>query len=330
MKTTTTIPGQSASPITALRAVRGLAHRAGITLLAFVVAFCALSADRAHGQASITSPSTSEALPLPTFSLRWDKVGQVETYIWLGSQVGTGNYFSGSMNTASGVNFTWPNAPASVWVRLWSRMPVYSGTAGSTVAYYQWQGRDYFFYLGKLPSDRLVDAWIQRFQADSGKWGGQCKLYLQTTFASVVAQTGVKTPNGVAPFMPATIAGYYWAKNTNSGFTEILKVNPDDANKLEAIKSMLRQVKKGDVIQYGTQVSVDESLHSLAITADYDGTNGIVRWADSNWTPNTVNAYHSKSLNDLATIIAETAYIGKPAVAYPKGATLYRVRRDLK
>ena len=80
MKTTTTTPGQSAFPITALRAVRGLAHRAGITLLALVVAFCALSADRAHGQASITSPSTSEALPLPTFTLRWNN-GQGQIFI---------------------------------------------------------------------------------------------------------------------------------------------------------------------------------------------------------------------------------------------------------
>ncbi len=330
MKSTTT-PGHSASPITALSAAVGLAHRASVTMLAFIVALFALGTDRAHAQASITSPSTNAALPLPSFTLNWNYAGQVESFIYLGSQVGQNDYYGGSMGTSSSVTFTWPGAPASCWVRLWSRMPVYSSTSGSTVAYYQWQGRDYFFNLGKLPSDRLVDTWLARFQANSGQWGGQCKAYLSTSFASVVAQTGVKTPNGVAPFMPSTIAGYYWAKDTNSGFTEILKVNPDDINKLEAIKAMLRQVKKGDVIQYGTQVSVDEGLHSLAITADYDASSGIVRWADSNWVAaNIVSAYQSRYVNDLAAIIAKDANIGNPAVAYPKGATLYRVRRDLK
>lgn len=327
MKTNaTTISNKS---ITARNAVVGLARRAGVTLLAFIVVLLALGTDHAHAQSSITSPSTSAALPLPSFTLNWNYAGQVETYIWLGSQMGAANYYAGSMGTSSSTTFTWPGAPASCWVRLWSRMPVYSSTSGSTVAYYQWQGRDYFFSLGKLPSDRLVEALIQRFQADNGKWGGQCKSYLSNAFASVVSQTGIKTPSGIAPFMPSTIAGYYWANDTNSGFMEILKVYPGDTNKLEAIKTLLRQVKKGDVIQYGTQVSVDEGLHSLAITADYNGS-GIIQWADSNWTPNTVNAYQSRSINDLAAIIAKDATLSNPAGNYPKGATLYRVRRDLK
>lgn len=326
---TTGLTATVSTPITALRAATGLAHRAGITIIAFIVAVLALGTIRAHGQASITSPSTSEALPLPTFTLRWNNVGQVETFLYLGASQGQNTYYGGTMSNYSGVNFTWPNAPASVWVRLWSKMPVYSGTAGSTVAYYQWQARDYFFYLGKLPSDRLVDAWLARFQADNGKWGGQCKPYLQDSFASVVAQIGLKTPDGSVPVMPVTTGGYYWANDAKSGFTEVLRVNPNDSNRLEAIKAMLRQVKKGDVIQYGTTASLEVGLHSLAITANYDASDTI-HWADSNWIPNTVNAYQSRSVKDLASIIWDSVAIGKPAVMYPKGATLYRVRRDLK
>ena len=328
MKTKTALLGHTASPITAHSAAIGLAHRASVTLIALIVALLTVSAVRAHGQASITSPSRTEALPLPAFTLRWNNVGQVETFLYLGSQQGANDYYGASMGTAGGVNLTWNNAPAFCWIRLWSKMPIYSGTSGSTVAYYQWQARDYLYYLGKLPSDRLVDAWIARFQADSGRWGGQCKSYLQSSFASVVSQVDVVNPNETAPFMPINIAGYYWAKDLNSGFTEILKVYPSEANKLDAVKAMLRQVKRGDVIQYGTQVSVNEGLHSLAITADYD-SSGIIRWADSNWVAaNTVSAYQSRSVNDLAAIIARDATIA--GRTYPKGATLYRVRRDLK
>ena len=330
MSTTTTgLTAIVSTPITALRAATGLARRASVTLIALIVAVFAFGNVRAHGQASLTSPSTSEALPLPTFTLRWNQVGQVETFLYLGSQQGANNYYGGSMGTYGGVNFTFPNAPASCWVRLWSRFPVYSGTAGSTVAYYQWKAQDSFYYLGKLPSDRLVDAWLARFQADNGTWGGQCKKYLQDTFAAVVAQVGLKTPDGSVPVMPVTTGGYYWANDAKSGFTEVLRVNPNDSKRLEAIKAMLRQVKKGDVIQYGTTASLEEGLHSLAITANYDASD-IIHWADSNWIPNTVKADHSRSVSDLATTIWNSVAIGKPAVMYPKGATLYRVRRDLK
>lgn len=328
--------GPMASSITALRVDTGLAHRASVILIAIFAIMITFATKSAYGQASITSPSTNVALPLPTFSLFCNKVGQVENFIYLGSSQGQNDYYGGSMGTNSSVNFTWPGAPATVWVRLYSKMPIYNGSAGSTVAYYQWQARDYFYRLGQTSvqsaSDRLIASWLQRFQNDNGKRLGQCKAYLQNSFLSVATQAGVRTPGGAVPFMPANFAGYNWAQDWNSGFTEVLKVYPGATNKLEAVKAMLRQVKKGDVIQYGTQVTVNEGLHSLAITADYDTASGIIRWADSNWNGDEiVNAYQSRSLNDLATTIAKDASLRLgPTGTYAKGATLYRVRRDLK
>lgn len=339
MKPNHTHTGHTASSTTALRAGTGLARCASVILIAtFLISFLIFGSSQAQAQASITSPSSNEALPVPTFTLQWNNVGQTQTYIWIGAQQRTATYYAG-MGTGNSATFTWSNAPASCWITLWSWMwaPVYTGTAQSTVAYWAWQWvpRDYFYRIGqtstKTASDRLIDSWLQRFQSDNGVKGGQCKAYLQNSFWNVAVQTGVRTPGGAVPFMPASIAGYYWAQDWNSAFTEVLKVYPGDANKLDAIKAMLRQVKKGDVIQYGTQVTVNEGLHSLAITADYDAASGNIRWADSNWkSDEIVNAYQSRSVNDLATIIANNVTLSNPAGTYPKGATLYRVRRDLK
>ena len=198
----------TATKASAWRFLKPNTHIRAMLIFAVAAAGFILSGQDAYAQARLTSPSTNEALPTPTFKLRWDKVGQTETFLYLGSQQGLNDYFGKSMGTSSGVDLTWSNPPPTVWVRLWSLMPIYTGVAGSTPAYYQWQGRDYFFKVGvKVLSNVLIDAWMIRLQADNGTLGGQCKAYLQLSFASAVAQTGVKNPSGVAPFMPRTLSG---------------------------------------------------------------------------------------------------------------------------
>lgn len=307
-------------------------RRERMTHLAILLIFLVCSCNQTWAQARLTSPSTSEALSTPTFTLRWERVGQVDSKIEFGSRRGLSDYFTAPMGSSTKESFTWKNAPQSVWVRLWSKLPVKSGNSNSSVAYYTWKSRDYFFYIGKMPTDRLVEAWLKRLKADHGKFGGECKQYLKDTFASTVRQTGYRTPDEVSPFMPRTSSGYYWENNRNSGFTEVEKVHPNASDKLDEIKNMLREVKRGDTLQFGARQSVNEKLHTLTFTAGYDSSGGgTLRWADSNWKGDgIVNSNQSRSLKSLAEYIVRSVELSSPKGAYPTGATLYRVRRDLE
>ena len=132
-------------------AIRRLAHTGGLLRILTLIAAAMLSfgSSRAFAQASIVSPAPGQSLPVPNFTLRWNFVRQIESFIYLGSQQGANDYYGNSMGMATSVNFTWQNAPASVWIRLWSKMPIYFGVAGGTVAYYQWQARDYFYRISQ-------------------------------------------------------------------------------------------------------------------------------------------------------------------------------------
>ncbi len=209
-------------------------------------------------------------------------------------------------------------------------MKVFGYQAGSYTVSYAW-GQSNPQPPTASVKKQLIDATMQTYQADNGQRRGQCKAYLQGVFRTTAITLGITNPNGSTPIMPANVSGYYWAIDANSGFLKITQVLPSgsDQSRLDSAKGLLMQVKKGDYVQYGTLQSTSEKLHTLCITADYVSGQPI-QWADSNWlNDEVVNAYQQKSLDALADLISRKTTLSSGST-YSKGATLYRIRDDLK
>ena len=98
---------------------------------------------------------------------------------------------------------------------------------------------------------------------------------------------------------------------------------------IAALKALILQGRRGDVIQYGGP-STDVLLHTFVLTADV-GNTGVIRWGDSNWDvtkPSMISMSRSKTVAEMATFIGKDVTINK--VVCNRGATLYRVRDDLR
>lgn len=192
MQTITRPFGHPSAPIPAHSAVTGLAHRASITILALL--FALLGTPRAFSQAQITSPPNGASLAYPSFQLAWQNVGQVETFIYLGSTQGNNDYYGASLGTAKSVSFTWSGTrPPTVWIRLWSRINVYSGVANSTLAYSYWTFSDRNYrldqqvvapsYVWKLPFPGGYTYMCTARAGDPGDTGHQGANFYSLDFA---------------------------------------------------------------------------------------------------------------------------------------------------
>jgi hypothetical protein len=309
-------------------------------IIKLLAAVALLFVVQASGQSQIVSPSIGQTLPHPSFTLTWTNVSALEYWITIGQSPGAAELFSGSQGTRTSLTLSYSSSaqpPPRVFVRLWSRVRSWQGSV--------WRWNDTWFTTQSRQNVRqeFIDALIQQYQRDHGQFkgpaDGQCKRYLQLVFENTAARLGVKTSVGSTPSMPINNfgvikAGYYWTGPTASnGLTRIAIVHPRTpqttaVTQQNAFRQLLTQVRRGDYIQYGTAVSVNEALHTLAITADYVPGQPI-HWADSNWNNDqVVNAYQARSLEQLIAMLMTTKIVNQKH--YNQGATLYRIATDLR
>ncbi len=295
----------------------------------------ALSASQSQAQSRILAPSTAQPLPAQ-FTLLWERGNAREFWLYMGSAQGRNDYYSASQGTRTSSSFTLLSPLDSVWVRLYSLVPIYSGYAKSTVAGYQWVALDYRYTCIKtVASSQIIDSALSWGNARNGLYGGQCKEFVRDAFNQAFTSAGAKTPAGVAAIVPSNGGGYYWLDtNTNSGFRWIARVLPRSGSTtqvahLASLKALVLKGKRGDVIQYGG-LSTEILLHTLILTEDV-GTSGVVHWMDSNWDstkPRTIGTARSKSVTDFTTFVGKAITINN--VIVNRGMTLYRVRDDLR
>lgn len=311
----------------------------GLSLLLLLLLGIAL-VPAVHAQSRITSPSTSQPLPVPKFTLKWERGSASEYFLYLGSVKGGNQYLGESMGTNTSVTITWSKPPANVWIRLWSKIPVYSGYANSTVASWTWVSNDYYYSFQKAavsPKDEIITTLLADMGKKVGRWGGQCKAFVQTLYNNVFKNLGVKTPAGKTAVVPANLTGYYWNDTAaDCGFRRVGQVGPRASttslkDHAATIKNLLLQARKGDVIQMGTMASTVEGLHTLVITCDVSAGQPVT-WTDSNWSSDEVVSTHSKTVDALAEYIGKDVLVSVNGVyvTRSRGLTLYRVRDDLK
>ena len=330
---------------------------------AFTIAAVALAvaaAPGASGQAQFTSPPPGSTLAYPSFSLAWQNINAAEYFLYLGSQQGVNDYFGASMGNATSVELNWPgNRPAYCWVRVWSRINVYSGYANSSVAYSYWAFADAIYRLvpqGQSVSAKsaLIGDFVNAAASVAGTVAdyqrgikkpsvGECKSFLQQKFNT--AGFAYKLPNSLSPIMPINPApnegvgvnNWYWVSDPSAGFNRVgsavtpgLTINA----KRDAVMALLRQVQKGDTLQMVMKAKVsstgytttDYVPHTVTFVENYVADNVPLNWVDSNMdgqgTPLVGTQWYwgqYKTLSSLADRIAA-----------PYGAaTLYRVREDI-
>lgn len=321
----TTPDCKAGSVIRSLRGVVGKAASALITVkakaAAIITATLVLSAiTPAHAQSSLTAPPSGQTLST-SFTMRWTTTqGARKYWVYFGSRPGANDYWSFDAGLSTGLNVTWPTPPSQAYFRIW--------TQASNGA---WGSRDYFYRFsvgggnqgGNQPPVR--DLAIERAQANAkaadGTVAGQCKAAVQKWYNAAFQTTGAKTPANQTARLPSNASGYTWKEGeTDTGFVPITSMTPRSAATTSAdhqlrMAGQIRQLGRGDCLQFGN-ASTSTKLHTI-LAKSQSGTT--LDYTDSNRDGDEVASYYrSIDMTRLATVIGD------------RGATLYRVRSDLK
>lgn len=337
-----------------------IAHQPGHSLLrtlqlSAIVLVIFGAGGQVFGQSRLTSPPSGWPIPHPSFTLSWNNVSASEHFVYLGSRQGLNDYFGASTGRNTSISLAWQvNRPAGVWVRIWSRVRMNSGFANSTWSgAEQWLASDSYHPMAQPPSNNapaLIESFLS--MATAGRQGenvGECKAFLQGVFNRAAAN--FRLSNGASPIMPPNLNGnnttttnWKWQDHSNSGFVATASVDPNatnsqgrtigDAEKRLRVLALLRQVRRGDVIQLvwkrsvsfnGTQTS-HYGPHTMAFLQDYRDMTSAMSVVHSN-----MDGRGSLQIGTNTTWGAITpASLADRIAAQMGGGTLYRVRPDIQ
>lgn len=312
-------------------------------LLAVILALLGAEG-KVSAQARITNPLPGWTIPHPTFTLTWNNVSASEHFVYLGSRQGMNDYFGTSTGRNTRLSLIWQvNRPAGVWIRIWSRVRINSGFANSTWSgAEQWVFTDSYHPMAQPPVNHapaLIDNFLST--AASGRQGltvGECKAFLQRVFDQ--AGRSFRLPNGASPLMPANdtrngmVSNWQWLSHSNSGFIVVAQVPPglNDKDKPIAVLNLLRQIRRGDVLQcvWKTRVASSGSLvshygpHTMAFREHYNASKLDV--VHSNMDGKGSLQYGTTTVWGTITPSSLAIRIG----AQMGGCTLYRVDPDVQ
>ena len=276
------------------------------------------SANPLRAQSGLTAPPLNAVLGT-SFTLQWNTTPSALKYwVYFGSQPGGNDYWSFDAGLRTSLGVQWPNPPSQAYFRIWTQYP-----NGS------WGWRDYFYRIsiagGGNANPPVRDLAIEQAQANAkaadGRWAGQCKAAVQRWYNNAFQTTGAKTPSNQTAILPVNELGYKWAEGgSDSGFVAITRMAPRSAGTTAAdhqlrMAAQIRQLGRGDCLQFGNS-STSSKLHTILAKSQSGNT---LDYTDSNRDSDEIASYYrSIDVTKLASVIAD------------RGATLYRVRSDLK
>jgi len=188
-----------------------------------------------------------------------------------------------------------------------------------------------------IPGDAvnaLINANKKHITDDAGKWGGQCKAYLQRVFNAEASNYII---NGHKPTMPLNDTSNNskrWKENDSFIVIGSYDAGYSQYQNKQNILKLLKKAKKGDYLQmYWNPNSHRKILtpHTVVFLQDVSSDENHLNWGDSNLNKQEIVRVGRKyPWGSTKTLDSLANYLSNEYCTNTCGATLYRINSNLE